>query len=467
MKKAIISAGLVVVGTAGLQSALAGGLDIVSPNAWNVAATLRGFYDDNYSITSAKHGSAGFEFQPVVTFHEQRQQTDIGMRYIYGLFFYGDREEANIDPIDQTHQFDLWVNHSFNERWKATVADTLAMGQEPQLLGDRGVLYRVNGNNFANHGNIVLDTEWSRKLSTSLHYGNNFYDYDNHGAVVDATTPTTGLSSLPALSTHVGSAGWETVSPSLAGTMNRIEQDIALDLQWHFQPETIGFIGYNFGVVNYTGNELIGVFNYASGAVIHPTTYDAISPQKVLYYSNSRDSLSHYGYLGVQHSFTANLSGTVRGGVSYTDSYNDPLQTTTSWAPYADLSLVYTYLPGSYMQVGFSHDINATDVATVDTKTGSMTQNQESSSFYGSINHRFTPKLLATLVGRCQYSTFNGGPYNNGSDTSYSAAANLNYQFNRHFAADIGYNFDDLGSGATDGRSYIRNRYYIGITASY
>lgn len=469
MKKIIVSAGLAAVGVAGFQSAFAGIRDVIAPNAWNVAATLRGFYDDNYSYTSHKYGSAGFELLPSVIFHNQRQQTDIGMRYIYGLYFYGDRQESNIDPIDQTHQFDLWINHAINERWKVTISDSFAMGQEPELLNDKGVLYRANGNNFANHGNIVLDTEWTRKFSTSLHYANNFYNYDSSGVTVSSLA-TTNLTSLPALSSHAGSPGWETVASSLAGTMNRVEQDIALDLQWHFQPETIGFVGYNFGLVNYTGNELIGAFNYDAGiptiTSITPLTFAATNPRKVLYYSNSRDSLSHYGYLGVQHQFTPNLSGSVRGGVSYTDSYNDPLQETTSLSPYADLSLVYTYRPGSYFQIGFSHDINSTDVVAVNNATGSLTQYQESSIFYASINHRFTPKLLGTLVGHSQYSTFKGGSYNENSDTGYSVGANLNYQFNRHFSADVGYSYDNLQSNSTD-PTYNRNRVYIGLSANY
>ena len=168
----------------------------------------------------------------------------------------------------------------------------------------------------------------------------------------------------------------------------------------------------------------------------------------------------------MQHSFTGNLTAAVKGGVSYSDSYNDPLQQTTSLSPYADLSVTYTYIPGSYVQLGFTHDINATDIATVDSNNGSLTQYQESSVLYADINHRFNPKLVGTIIGRCQYSTYQGGPNSSISDTDYNLGVNLNYSFTTHFSAELGYNFDDLISGI-DGRSYTRNRVYLGLSANY
>ncbi len=228
-----------------------------------------------------------------------------------------------------------------------------------------------------------------------------------------------------------------------------------MDLQWHLRPETIGFVGYNFSWVNYVGNEPIGVFNY-----ITPF------PRSLVYRSDSRDSYSHYAYVGVQHQFSSNLSGSLKGGASYTDSYNDPLQSTTSLSPYADLSLSYTYIPGSYVQLGFTQDINATDIASVNSVTGSLTQYQESSVIYASLNHRINPRLLGTIIGRCQYSTYKGGVSNSVTDTDYNLGVNLRYQFNAHFSADIGYNFDNLTSGI-DGRGYARNRVYLGLGANY
>lgn len=423
MKKIFISAGLAAVSAAGFETVFAAAPDALSPKDWNVSGTLRGFYDDNYAVGGNQKGSFGFEVSPTISLNVPLQQTEFGLRYTYGLFYYQQRQDSNADPIDQTHQMELWLDHAFNERWRANASDSFAIGQEPELLdpNNRAVPYRIKGDNMANHANFTLNTEWTRLFSTALHYGNNFYDYQDSG----------------------GNA----IVPSYAGILNRVEQNVSLDFQWTIQPETMAFIGYNFNLVNYTGGEQI-----------------AVDLNGVPYTSDSRDLMSHTAYVGVNHQFTANLSGMVKGGVTYTDSYNDP-RNSTSLSPYADLSVSYTYIPGSYVQVGLTHQINATDVVSPGLN-GSLTQNQESTVFYADINHRFTPKLLGTVIGRFSSSTFNGGAYNNSSDEAYGLGINLNYQINRHFSADLGYNYDNLVSGIS-GRSYDRNRVYIGLIAKY
>jgi hypothetical protein len=431
MKNFFVSAGLVALGATAMESAMAD--SVTSPKYWNVSATLRGFYDDNYNIANNGKGSAGVELVPSVSFHAPLQQTDIGLRYTYGLYYYADRDSLGVNPFDQTHQVDFWVNHAFNERWKGTVNDTFAMGQEPELLNPNPVTgtatpYRINGDNISNHGNLALNTEWTRLLGTTLTYDNGFYDYDNRGATVASLT-----SGSPA---------------TFAGALDRIEQSIALDVKWHIMPETTAFVGYSFSWANYTGNEPI-----------------AVLPGGFVYHSGDRDNNSHYVYVGASHEFTPNLDATVRAGTSYVDVYADPLFPSTSWNPYADISLSYTYIPGSYVQFGFTHDINATDQVQPDA-TGHITQYAESSVVYLDINHRFTPKLIATAIGRVQYSTYQGGAAGGQDTTDYGLGLNLTYQINQHFSVDAGYNFDDVVSGI-GGYQYSRNRVYLGLSATY
>jgi len=440
MKKLFVSAGLVAIGAAALESAFAD--DVTSPKYWNVGATLRGFYDDNYDISAAGKGSFGIELLPTISFHEPMQQTDIGLRYTYGLYYYQDRNDLGVNPFDQTHQLDLWLDHAFNERWHARATDTFAVGQEPELLNPNPTAsvaapYRINGDNISNHGNLALNTDWTRLFSTSLTYDNGFYDYDNSGGTVNSS----GQILLPN-----GSPG-----PSLAGILDRVEENVGLDLKWHLQPETTILIGYQFAWVNYTGNEPIAVVNTLST----PFTY----------HSNDRDNDSQYGYVGLEHDFTPNLSATVRAGASYTDSYADPLFPSTSWSPYADLSLTYTYIPGSYVQFGFTQDIGATDQVLPDS-AGEITHYAKDSVIYVDVNHRLTSKLVATVIGRVQYSTFEGGAANSSDETDYSLGVNLDYEINQHFSVDAGYNYDDVET-QIPGYGYSRNRVYLGLTANY
>ena len=461
MKKIIVSAGLVAVSAAGIEKAFAAGSDIISPKAWSISGNLRGFYDDNYAIGTNKKGSFGWEVSPSVSLNLPFQQTDIGFRYIYGLYYYQDRQDLGVKAFDQTHQVEVWLDHAFNERWKLNVTDTFAIGQEPELLdAQTSQQFRREGDNMANHARVSLDTEWTRLFSTTLRYGNSFFDYKNKGG--SATVDNTALASIityPISTPGFNDGNFRSIvgGASLAGLLNRVEQNIGFDLKWTVQPETVVFVGYNFSLASYTGNEDIGVFNYFD------TTF---SPRSLVYRSDSRDSMSHYGYLGASHQFTANISGTLRAGASFTDSFNDPLQQSTSIAPYADASISYTYIPGSYVQLGVTHDLNATDVASINADTGSITQYQESTVVYSSINHKFTPDLIGTVIGRYQMSTYQGGSADNSSDSSYGVGINLHYQINQHFSTEIGYNFDDLQSKQS-GRGYQRNRVYIGLGANY
>ncbi len=235
MRKLFVCAGLALAGTASLYAAYTPDLNSMqTTKMWSVAGTLRGFYDDNYNTAPDgpnKRGSAGFEVSPQLDLNVPLQQTEIGLRYIYGLYYYQDREDLGQKPIDQTQQVNLWVDHAFTERWQGRVQDNLAIGQDPQLV-QGGTLERANGNNTHNDGALTLNTQWSRLLGTSLVYENNFYNYqDNGGNFVD---------------------------PSLAGLLNRLQNDISLDVNWRLQPTLVGFVGYKYEQINYIGDEPIG-----------------------------------------------------------------------------------------------------------------------------------------------------------------------------------------------------------------
>ena len=390
---------------------------------WSLSGTLRGFYDDNYNTTTGvnKRGSYGFEVSPSFKLSVPLQQTEFGLRYTYGLYYYQDREETTGKPIDQTHQADLWIDHAFTEIWHAKVQDSFVVGQEPELISGGGTLLRVKGDNIHNDGSVTLNTQWTRLLGSELGYENSFYDYQNSGGNV--------------------------FNPSIAGLLNRLEDSAWLNLNWRMLPTTTAFFGYQYGQANYIGNEPI-----ASG-----------------YISDNRDSRSHYGYVGMLYNPLGNLSIAAKGGIQYIDFYNPPtgIPTTSQVSPYVNLSATYTYLPGSYTQVGFTQTRNATDVVGNPTlASGKITEDQEGSMVYASINHRFTPQLTGNVTGNLQYSTFKGGQFNSQSQTMYSLGLNLSYSFNPHISVEIGYNFDDLSSDVP-GEKYQRNRVYAGVTGTY
>jgi len=424
MKKIFVSVGL-AAGAAGLASAFAQGMEGASPKLWNVTGSLRGFYDDNYNSSSVKQGSWGFEVRPSVSANVDLKQTDFGAKYTFGLYFYEYRSSKGENPIDYTHQANVWLDHAFDETLKLNITDTLVIAQDPELV-QGGATTRVSGNNVNNHARLSVTKEWTRQFSTATHYGNNLVEYQD-----SSTSPS---------------------NPSNAALLNRIEQNVGTDFQWLFQPETMGFIGYDYSWVRYTKDQEISPSQIINGKTVN-------------YYSDSRNTDTHYGYVGVQHKFSPSLSGTLRVGASATDLYNDPVSPSTTLAPYADVSATYTFIPGSFVQAGFTQNQSETAVVAPNSN-GHLTQYQESSTFYLDINHRFDSKITGSLVSQYIYSSFKDGAYSGQAQNTVNVGANLDYAINRHFSANTGYNFYELFSNVA-GQPFSRNVVYLGLTASY
>jgi hypothetical protein len=85
---------------------------------------------------------------------------------------------------------------------------------------------------------------------------------------------------------------------------------------------------------------------------------------------------------------------------------------------------------------------------------------------HSTLNHQFTPKLRGSLIGQYQFNQYHGGQYDGQGDNEIYTGVNLNYQISQHFAAEAGYNFDELFSDLP-GRAYTRNVVYVGVGANY
>jgi hypothetical protein len=200
--------------------------------------------------------------------------------------------------------------------------------------------------------------------------------------------------------------------------------------------------------VNYNGDEII------AGDI----PADATS---VL--SKDRDVRSHTVYLGADHQFRPDFYGSVEVGGSYYDYYNI---NETSWGPYARLSLTYVYMQDSTLTLGFQEGRAATDVLGNPTSKSDIVRDAETSVVYANVHQKILPNLFANLNGTFQNQTFKGGTVNNDTEQFYEFGANLQYVFNPHISAHVGYDYDHLDSDIP-GRSYTRNKVYIGATASY
>jgi len=456
MKKLVASVGLVALGASGIQTAYAQALG--SPEntkPWSVALTLRGFYDDNPSTLpndqpnppGTHRDSFGYEVSPSATLDWAMQQTTINLGVLYAFRYYENIPPLSTDHSDQVFTFNAGLAHTFSERLRGRVNDSFVIGQEPDLLragSTYSTFQRVSGDNIRNYGTIALDGQITPTLGIGFGYDNALYDYSAKGVSYTYDPVASGANGIPIYD----------VVPSLSGTLDRIENRAHLEGLYQIAPETKALLGYQFTDYDYTGDELIGGFSAPftyPGAVFYPVT------------SSERNNRQHTVYVGAEHNFLPQMTGSIRAGGSYSDYYNDS-STDASWTPYVNASLKYTYAPESYVQGGIGYDRNATDVVGL-VGNGSFTQDAESAVVFAAVNHRLDPRLFASLVAQFQNSYYNGGSFNNDTEQYYVVGLDIEYRFNPFFSAHVGYDYDYLDSNI--GRTYDRNRVYIGVTARY
>lgn len=439
MKRIVASVGLVAVGATGLQAALLPAMTTESGKPWSVSTTLRGFYDDNINsagdsqpLPAGSHRSSwGFQVSPGLDFNFPMEQTTLSFGYLYSYRYYENKPAYNTDNYDQDHQFHAALTHAFTERYQMTVRDSFVIGQEPDMLraGNTFTTFqRISGSNLRNYGSIDFSAQMTPELSLDLGYANTMYSYADNQVYYYPNGR---------------------ISPSNSGLLDELDNLVHLDGRYQIMPQTIGVVGYQFRETEYTGDQPIGRRFVFAGPIIT---------------SDSRNARSHYGYVGLDHNFRPDLTGSVRIGARYTDYYNNPAsQNDTS--PYAMASFRYTYLPESYLEGGFSYDYSATSIFSVDPVNGNLTLNAQSATVYGTLSHRITPKLRGSIVAQFQNSEYYGGQYDGKSDKYYLVGLNLKYQFTPNFAAEAGYNYDKLQSQVQ--YSFDRNRVYVGVTGSY
>lgn len=449
MKKIVASVGLVALGASGLHAASVPSIVAEDTKPWTIAATLRGFYDSNINsapdamindgklvgVNGKKYDqdSFGFEVSPSVGLNLpiNQGQTTVSAGYTYSYKYYDNELYNTSDNNDQSHQFNIGLDHAFSERYALSVKDNFVIGQDPDLLRTGNAMetfQRIPGDNIRNYGMINFDGRATRLFGYQLGYANSYFNYDADGESYGA---------------------FGTVNPSTGGLLDRLEHVAHLDGRWQVWPDTVGIVGYQYRQANYTGDERIAG-NAIDGYI----------------FSDERDSRSHYGYVGVDHTFRPELTGALRAGATYTDYFNDP-NNEDRVTPYVLASLRYNYMTESFVELGFTHDINATDMIGWNSANGDFTTDQSSSVVYLTLMHRITPRLFGKINGQFQNSEFNGGVYDNETEQFYSAGISLEYRFNRYFSGQVGYNYDALASDLGDMRDMDRHRVYLGVTARY
>ena len=410
MKTITSSFGILALGAVSLHAVYAPGLTTSEASkGWTVSAGVRGFYDDNYNTapSATSESSIGFEVTPRIGFNVPLDQTLIVGSYEFSGKYFADRPS---NEWDLSHQFNLGLDHSFSERYNLKVNENFSLSQDPEVLNGAGNPFRSEGDNLRNVVDILFRGDFSKTFGYDLGYANSFYDFKRSG---------------------VG---------SYSALLDRMEHLISGSLRWFVQPQTTALVGYQYRIVDYTSSDDI---------------VPGFSPKL-------RNSRSHTVFLGADHDFSSQFRVSARGGLSFTDSYKLGQDSTD---PYADVSATYSYSSAGSVQLGVRHQRTQTDVTGL-VAVNQIVLAQQSTTAYGSMNHKFTEFLSGNALGFVQASTFDGGSLDGSKETYYSLGFTLKYDFTRNWAAEAGYSLDKLESDSV-GRDYTRNRAFVGLRATY
>lgn len=417
MNRIIATTGMVALGSLAVQPALA-----QDAKPWNVTATVRSFYDDNYATgpskapagSPTKRSSWGLDFSPSAVYQFKRDQTSLDVSGRYGMRYYEDRREGSAD-----HSLDFGVSlaHQFTEKQKLTVSESFAIAQEPGVLepGSLTTALRSDGNNMRNNFQLKFNSdEIIERWSAEASYANSYYDYQQDNSSSGA------LGSRSAL-------------------LDRVEHLLTMVGRYRIFDETSTelLLGYSFGLTDSTTKDLLSVGNPAA----------------------SRDSRSHYFFTGAGHRFTTDLRANGRIGVQHAEYPNaataTPAFQKSQTSPYVDVSGSWDYLPNSSAQLGVRLSRITTDVST--------SVDAEATTFYSSLNHEFTPDLKGSLLAQFQISEYGGA---NGTDNIFTTGLNLEWRFHPVVSLEGGYNYDRQDADIA-GRSYYRNRLYLGFKGTW
>jgi predicted porin len=182
MKNFIPSMSALSIGAASLAVTAALQASEGGAKPWTVRAGVSGFYNDNVYTRSdlPKVDSFGFEVTPGFSLNLPINdgQTTLGLRYDYLLRYFENREKS----LDHNHVVDASLTHNFNSRYKINVFDSFAQAQEPQQLGagagGAGILFRAEGTNFRNIAGFDFTSELAENWSAVTGFRNNLFRFD-------------------------------------------------------------------------------------------------------------------------------------------------------------------------------------------------------------------------------------------------------------------------------------------------
>ncbi len=236
--------------------------------------------------------------------------------------------------------------------------------------------------------------------------------------------------------------------------------------QW--SPRFSTLTSYTLGVLNYEDNS-VGFFedrvehtfgNEFRFLVLPTTTAVGEYRYQITEFETApRDSMTHFVLGGLDHSFNPRFNISLRGGVQFREFDNFGDRT----SPYAEGTLNYALTEKSSVSWNNRYGLDEPDVP------GSPSRSSFRTGLRG--NYAFTPRISSTLSIYYQHDENDGfqTPFffiPSFSEDTLDLSLGVRYEINSVFAALAGYSHTEVLSDITL-REYARNRYYLGLNATF
>jgi hypothetical protein len=175
--------------------------------------------------------------------------------------------------------------------------------------------------------------------------------------------------------------------------------------------------------------------------------------------NSARNATAHTGFLSLARQFSPKLSLQANGGMEIREFDDGTSQT----APSASVTASYNYGPDSAISAGFAYQISTTEAGGF--------RSTDSTSLFGSVNHRLTARLQASASIAYSISTFQNPISGSSSqagleENAFRTGFSLTYAFRRWLSADLTYTYEELRSDVPD-RNFERNRVDLGVRFIY
>ncbi|CAN5402468.1 hypothetical protein BH20VER3_BH20VER3_01120 [soil metagenome] len=240
----------------------------------------------------------------------------------------------------------------------------------------------------------------------------------------------------------------------------------SISYQWAPRFSTV--TSYTLGVVNYEESAVAAYedrFEHTFGNefryLLLPTTtvVGEYRYQIIAFDTALRDSTTHFVLGGGDHSFNPRFNISVRGGVQFREFEEFGDRT----SPYGEATLNYALGERSSVSWSNRYGLDQPDVP------GSASRTTYRTGVRG--QYAFSPRFSTTVGGFYQHDENEGivTPFSvvpAFTEDSIDLALGVRYEFNRTFAGLAGYNHTEVLSDITL-REYERNRYYLGLNASF